>query len=545
MCGQFYLPQLTEKLYHYVMPEDLHPEESRQEKDLGKENLHKKIKQEKETADLRAKIDFFQGHLTQGELYLTLIARSGGMPNIFLGDYGNIPSFNNDYLLSKIFLAMGVKSTDGSPMSTETLRNLAAQSQESNPQLKLQGEDGKQIDVDFFGGKNAVNFSCWLRGVSKNTKDAVISTLETIPPKSWAALMVSELAEHQGEIMESQGIFTLPLPDWNSPDLFSDLTYFLNAYSFGPMFGWTRQETEDLLNGGDLPSEKGMVGKWVNPENGETWILLPTRAMKGIALAVKKQESGLEVRLLADTTELRGRNLPNRFLESRTAKELLGVFEKLGLEPAGEMLNDFSEGSLGYGHYESRYGNGYADLSRLVTYILREGLGIDRLFALPNPDFTAEDLLGDSKKLSGPSQTILKIIAGIMGRDSQGGSPLIPNSGRSIRDGSCKDSEVYFSGAMESGRSFLRDSFICKSGYGADTKMNIVPIVAGGVEFPPGYLFRVTEQGGLEPLRATMYCFTSQEARDAFGWQYEECLNNDPFLAQAIDNFPQQWSNKP
>lgn len=513
------------------------------ERTPGGENLYQRFKQGKEIADLRSRLDLFQSFLSQSDFYSQQVARSKGDQDTHLGDYGNFPAFTKNYLLDRIFVTIGARDSSENPLSVNSLRNLAAHSPDEFPKLRLSAEAGEIIDIDFFAGKNDVNFGCWLRGLSEDKKAEVVSSLENLPPRIWAKSIVQQLSEQQGQILEHEGVFSLPVSDWTTSDSISDLTYFLNDYEFSPKFGWTREEVEAVLNDGTVPKERGSIASWIDPATNESWHVFPAR---GIALAVKKNGSAVTTRILIDTVELRGRTLPNSFLDSQTARELLGVFEKLGLEPSDEMLNDFTEGSLGFGHYSPRYGNGYADLSRLVTYIAREGSGIERLVSVSNPNFTAESLLQETENLSAPVKLILKMMAGIMKRGAPAADQpfrISSFSGQSIRDGSCKDSEVYFSNSLKLGKSFQEeDIFISKSGYGADTKINVVPIVADGIEFPAGYLFRVSAKGELEPLRATMYCFNSAEARDAFGWQYAEALNNDPFLKQAIDNFPEGWN---
>ncbi len=513
------------------------------ERNLGAENLYRRLQQGKELADLRAGLNLLQNHLSQGEFYSNAINQSGAGRDVFLGDYGNMPSFTQDYLLDRLFQTILATGADGKPLSVGSLRTLATQSSDEYPQLKLVGENGGTIDTTFFGGRNSSNFSCWLRGLPESTKARIASTLDNIPPRVWAKSIVQQLAEQQGQILSHEGVVALSMPDQIASSTY-DLTFFLNTYGFSPRYGWTREEVEIILAGGTIPDEKGAVARWVDPITGEGWSVLSTQAMKGVGLAFRKHDSSTAVSVLIDTAELRGRNTSTCFLDSVTSREILSVFEELDLEPSDEMLNDFTEGSLGFGHYSSRYGNGYADLSRLVTYVAREGLGLERLVNIKNPNITAEDLLVKAKNLSAPAELILKLMAGIIKRTKEEKEhPRMSFSGQSIRDGSCKDSEVYFSGSLKLGKSFHEGAFVCKSGYGSDTKMNTVPIDADGIEFPPGYLFRVGEKGELEPLRATMYCFNDDEARDAFGWQYEECLNNDSSLKWAIGNFPEGWNN--
>ncbi len=516
---------------------------SHPERNIGIENLYLRVKHDKELSDLRSMLDSFQSLLSEGQFFTRQIANSGTDEDVHLGDYGNLPTFSKDYLLNKIFKTLAVKDANGSTISVNSLRNLANQSLENSPKLKLKGEDGETVDVDFFAGKKEVNFNCWLCDLSEEKKGTIVSNLESIPPKIWAKSIVQQLSEQQGQILENEEICALEAFNWKTPDLVSDFTYFVNEYGFSPRFGWSREEVETLLNGQLLSEGRVTINTWKDPNTNENWSVLSS--IKGVGLAFKKGESGVSARILIDTAELRGRKSESSFLDSKTAKDILGVFDKLGLEPTDEMLNDFTEGSLGYGHYSSRYGNGYADLSRLVTYVAREGFGIERLVSVKDPNFTSDNLHTEAKRLSAPAKLIIKMMAGIMEKGNQ----VIDQpfqigsfSGRSIRDGSCKDSESYFSGSLGIMRCFRDGIFICKSGYGADTKINTVPIVADGIEFPPGYLFRVEGQSKIEPLRATMYCFSNDEARDAFGWQYLDALNNDFSLQRAIDSFPSGWN---
>lgn len=509
------------------------------EEELGEGKLYGEIKKQKESADLRAGLDRVQSFLSGADFYLTQISRSGSSPDVMLGDYGNTQSFTNDYTLEKIFQALEIKSADNTQLSVQKLRQIAASSSDDQPSLSFEGHNQAEVAISFYAGKDRVNFDCWLKGLSDQDKTAVITSLQQIPPKIWATTQMQQISEQQGQILDQSGLCALATT-FSSPNLNSDITYFLNNYNFGPLFGWTNQQVEGFLSGNVPPGLA--VDSWIDPQSDERWVLLPNRDLKGIKLALRKQSGSVDARLLLDTAEMRGKNVDNSFLESTTSKELISVFEKIGLKPSDEMLSDLSEGSLGYGHYDGRYGNGYADLSRLVTYLLRRGLSIDRLVGEGSRSFTVEQLQKESVNLPGPAKLIVKMMVGLMtDQKEEGGLRLSHFSGQSLRDGSCKDSEVYFSSALKNGKGFLKDDFVCKSGFGSDTKMNIVPITASGVEFPAGFLFRVSNNGDLEPLRATMYCFNSEEAKDAFGWQYQECLDNDPGLPKAIDTFPEGW----
>ena len=59
-------------------------------------------------------------------------------------------------------------------------------------------------------------------------------------------------------------------------------------------------------------------------------------------------------------------------------------------------------------------------------------------------------------------------------------------------------------------------------------------IVVNGVRLLAGFLCKTNDQGGVEPQRATMFCFNVDDAKDAFGKQFFESQKNEIGITDLI-----------
>lgn len=173
--------------------------------------------------------------------------------------------------------------------------------------------------------------------------------------------------------------------------------------------------------------------------------------------------NSVNLSLLVDTEKMSGGGEADWFIVSDTAGEILGAFDLAGLEISDEMLNYISEGALGRGEFNDRYGNGYADLTRLLSYCIRlenRGEIIKKLFT----DFN-ESGLGklkiSSEKMSGPAKLVVQMTGDLLDfeRDSKKSDFVYKKSDRTMRDGSCKDVEVYYEMALEERKYTVDDNF--------------------------------------------------------------------------------------
>jgi hypothetical protein len=112
------------------------------------------------------------------------------------------------------------------------------------------------------------------------------------------------------------------------------------------------------------------------------------------------------------------------------------------------------------------------------------------------------------------------------------------NSGKSIKEGSCKDAEAYYYSAFGRPQQYLKedDIFYHKTGHGSETSLLKRDIYIKGVRIPAGFLCRTNEEGRMiEPIRPTMFCFSAEEAEDAFGKQFIESQSNEELMPDFIN----------
>ena len=232
------------------------------------------------------------------------------------------------------------------------------------------------------------------------------------------------------------------------------------------------------------------------------------------------------------------------FAVSDTAGEILGAFDLAGLKISDEMLNYISEGALGNGNFSDRYGNGYADLTRLLSYGIRSKNRdeiVKKLFSDFN-ELASEKLKMSSQKLNGPAKLVIEMINDLVDpeRGNKKSDFAYKKSDRTMRDGSCKDVEVYYEMALEERKYTVDNDFFYQKTSSVPTAITRREMVVDGVRIPKGFLCRVNYLG-VEPLRPTMFSFNKDEVIDAYGKQYYGLLEDFPGLGDLIERNSKNW----
>ena len=204
-----------------------------------------------------------------------------------------------------------------------------------------------------------------------------------------------------------------------------------------------------------------------------------------------------------------------------------------------------TEGSY---EFSSRYGNGYADVTRLLSMCIGKDTEsvADLIWNDPDHRLTQGDkhhwqkLAADSN--SAPVREFFRLLNDVCftqydqtedsAETTESQYPHFKKSKIiSYRDGSCKDAENYYCEASTEKLVQSSQYFLEKQNSGSGTALVLSPIVVGGVVLQPGHLVKLEKDKeqkiiGIQPLRFTMFMFSNEEARDAFGWQHTETLEN-------------------
>lgn len=275
--------------------------------------------------------------------------------------------------------------------------------------------------------------------------------------------------------------------------------------------------------------------------------------------------------------------LPNektKFIESKTAREVLAAFEVTGLKFHDFVLNKFQEA----GDFSKRYGNGFAALSRYFLNALVESKDsltrIKQIFAdIDEPDYydidTAEQLqaafdavaqqiqlklqLVSSAECSEPAKYLISLILQVCRAQASSSSTVetctLWKDDENARGGSCKDTETYYTNALGfpegklygDPKLFLETApsgeplLLVKKNFGAKTALTLRTLVFDGVELAPGHVVRFIKKSDgtffIRPLRATAFSFSPTDMLDAFGSQAAEAeeMTSDVFNRTSPD----------
>ncbi len=258
-------------------------------------------------------------------------------------------------------------------------------------------------------------------------------------------------------------------------------------------------------------------------------------------LSFKKGEDGL-VRPVAELAQPQA-----LFVDTPSGNALVGAIDGATLD-----LSDDAKQELAL-EDEDRYGNGYAWLTRELAK------------SINRPEREVSFLKGDTSKIQQLEYTgdpaadlVIDLIKQVYSRgDFRSDVPKTEETVQ-MKDGNCKDAEVYFSDAQRMAGSSVKmkvngKNFLHKK-HGAETYINTESILFNGVELPPGFIFGRMgdnegyylrpsrgDDGGFYVMRATAFCFDDPaKAFEVFGSAMvsgvtEETTEN---LKQDIADFP-------
>ncbi len=264
-----------------------------------------------------------------------------------------------------------------------------------------------------------------------------------------------------------------------------------------------------------------------------------------------------------------------KFIESITSREVLSAFEATGLTFNDFVMNRFHEA----GDFNRRYGNGFSALSRYFLNTLAESPNslsrMQKIFKdIEEPDYydvdtaeqarAAQDVIVRQMQLklqrvstarfTDPARYLSTLILQVCRveeaslQDSTENCMLWPDK-NNARDGSCKDTETYYTNALgfPDGRLFDEQKLslertpsgepllLVKTNFGVDTALTLRTLVFDGVELAAGHVVKFTKKTDgtfyIRPLRATAFSFSTDCMLDAFGSQAAE-------VEQATSDLP-------
>lgn len=203
------------------------------------------------------------------------------------------------------------------------------------------------------------------------------------------------------------------------------------------------------------------------------------------------------------------------FVDTPSGRALVEVIDKIGLDLSKRAKLELALED------DDRYGNGYAWLTREIAK------SINRL------DKELSVIKGDSGKVLEIQPTgdpVVDLAIGLI-KQLETRSELvsdIPITGDavSMRGGSCKDVEVYFSDSKNIQGEFqeieINGKKFWHKNHGAPTYINTEPVVFNGINLPAGFVFgrsdAPNEDKGFYLMRATAFCFDdADKAFEAFG----------------------------
>lgn len=209
------------------------------------------------------------------------------------------------------------------------------------------------------------------------------------------------------------------------------------------------------------------------------------------------------------------------FLETPTAAQLLASFEKAGLTPSQRIKDSFME----LGEMDDRWGQGYADLTREIGKLVNDQeRSLKRLFEAED-EVALQQAVASLEDIEDPAaQVVVEMLRGVATRDagSNDGVALPVSKERiEVRDGSCKDAEVYIVGGVSPYEGPDEELLFLDSSYKEPSTLTLRQTVLNGVRIPAGSLLAKREDGYLL-LRVTSFAFTPEQAATVFGSQDTE-----------------------
>lgn len=421
----------------------------------------------------------------------------------YLGNYGYLVDESRDFEINQIFRAWEIIDEESEPVNVGMLRKKIGGKKGEERKFILNDPSEKiQLEINFLSGDFDINFDCWISGVDDGYRKKL-----------------SEHIQGLGVIKALDGL----AEQFENPDK-----------EVGVMID---EEQERYLY-----HRLGMKNG-----NQEMW--------PGFGIEIKRDDRDFKIKWDLSEELINGSLDEKQFLKSQTAKDFLGVMDVCGLVPSRYMISAISEGGCGGRNYSSRYGSGFSELSRVVTSLFGNA-GVERLFDIEENEEDEEDVrtseeivkkirvikeVMSSFEIDEGAKLILEQISGLVLRDGKGENDFRYYSSRLglHGNGACEDSESYLVsevGDRETNQDenfvyFYGGSRVINGSYdvfdGYMLAMSRREISVNGVDLPPGFLCRVSEDGmKVEPVRASMFCFEEDEAQKIFGKQYEKFFNS-------------------
>ncbi|MBC7708320.1 hypothetical protein H7Y63_03785 [Polaromonas sp.] len=219
------------------------------------------------------------------------------------------------------------------------------------------------------------------------------------------------------------------------------------------------------------------------------------------------------------------------FLETAAASELLSVFDSVDLSLNSRLQDSFAE----VGHIEKRYGHGYSELTREVAKLVNDrNRGYDKMFA--DSQSITEQISNLPNTNNPAAQIVINMLRESVTRPGDPELTELPVSHArvEIKDGGCKDAEVYIAAGDDIAYAEDGSPLLLKSTYKRPSVITLKETVFNGVRLPAGALLAVEDEGYVF-MRLTAFSFDAVEASEVFGAQDAENRSTTPSYAYGAE----------
>ena len=234
----------------------------------------------------------------------------------------------------------------------------------------------------------------------------------------------------------------------------------------------------------------------------------------------------------------RGNAEDDPFIMSQTGRALIDTIEQSGLDMSPRLKKTLTEQTDGR-EYDTRYGNGFAELTREIAKIVNMPSRLDKSTLFEGSAEEVASALGEINtdgNMPDSARAVFAILRQAGQRFASGEMVHASNlpvelRGDSMKAGSCKDAEGYYLSDIKERSTtveFIGEDHtpMLRKKTGANTAVNLAEVRYNGITLPPGCLFQTTirEDGSkaFTFVRITGFAFDQATAQDAFGWQYTE-----------------------
>ena len=501
------------------------------------------LRKRKENTDMRHGVERLQVRLTKAEDYYAKLLADGDDGWIHLGDHNN-RSIDpvKDLVLNMIIESFDFR-VNGNHLSLSMIRDQADASTEEHPKINsVSSTASSRMTFDFYAREKSY-FNVSIYNATDEERQKAVSDINGLPFYQWQRKLgervaaISEL-ELEGDSLEI-GIKEMEgLPE-DDPNLRAFIFEHLSDSCLD-------YQTKDI----DYKKSIRVV------DDEERTVSLVPANRRDVFMRIEQDKSNgnLSVSLVLDLDGMRGKHDERQFIKSKTAKDVWEFLGKYGIELNGIFMNAVTEGSMGRGHFSSRYGNGYTEMtSKLSDYIggERGKRQVRHLFDVYDPQQLKALVDSDKSGLNEPSRLIIDMLCDLISpkKDMDIKEFVRWESNLSKRgDGACEDGEYYLIEERKEGETEEDDDFLYYYQHGGrddETRngfyvaMTKNSILVDGVELPKGFFVRVSKRGEVQPIRASMFCFDPDDSKDAFGVQYDKAEKESNGFGYYIDRIRQ------